>query len=566
MSEQWVQRAAQSIHEPVVLLNSSGAPITGIVYNTSGLSVQYSTDNSATWTPVTLVAGTVGVYTSGSWVERQNGLYQLDLPSTVYASTGAKELYVQISGVSGQVPSVITFTRQLVDVNPQDQFFGLEGLTVDAAQVGGVSPVIDNQGFLATVPGHPLATAPINATATTVAVDGNYIDASPWLMLFYPGYGSEIVAATAFSVASGVITFTITRGQLGTTAIDFSAAPGMFVIPLPSAAGVNATLPATVPSGYATSSNQTTIISQTTASAIASAVWNALTASYVAANSFGAWVSNLIASILKTPGRPIATDVNGLVTFNNTIPVPPTAAQNAAATLAAVQTSATPIPSNVEEIIGVAPTLTGGNINSNAVNAGGSGSGNGSVTVTVKSTASGTPVIPGATCSLNNSAGQQVAAGQTNASGQIVLSADAGTYTLLTTLSGQYGPVSQAFTMAVGTLNTADVSMTPVAIPTNTPANYCAMTGTTFANGVGTAGIPWAIQITALPSGFPAGNEESANMSGVSGVEGAIGTGTPPSVILPQGATYSIQIGSGAWLTGQIVPSTPNGLLPAAFG
>ena len=385
---------------------------------------------------------------------------------------------------------------------------------------------------------------------------------------------SVYVNGTISSVAVGMTVF---EAQLANTPDNATLAAGQTFSTTGAVGSVTApvTLPTAVPAAYATAANQVTILAQTTAASIAGAVWNALLASYNVASSFGNWLQSLInaptasanataaaAAILINPSDKLKTDVNGNVTFNNAIPVPPTTTQIQAALAAG-----SALPANVTQILTIAPTLTGGNINAYAVNASsGGGSGNGSVTVTVKSTASGTPVIPGATCSLNNSAGQQVAAGQTNASGQIVLSADAGTYTLLTTLSGQYGPVSQAFTMAVGTLNTAEVSMPPVAIPTNTPANYCAMTGTTFANGVGTAGIPWAIQITALPSGFPAGNEESANMSGVSGVEGAIGTGTPPSVILPQGATYSIQIGSGAWLTGQIVPSTPNGLLPAAFG
>ncbi len=586
MSEQWVQRAAQSIHEPIVLLNSAGAPITGIAYNTSGLLVQYSTDNSYTWNTVTLVAGTVGVYTSGSWVERQNGLYQLDLPSTAYDWFGAREVLVQVSGVTGQVPSVITFTRQLVDVNPQDQFFGLEGLTVDAAQVGGVSPVIDNQGFLATVPGHPLAKAPISATATTVAVDGNYLDASPWLMLFYPGYGYEIVAATAFSFASGVITFTITRGQLGTTAIDFSAAPGMFVIPLPSAAGVNATLPATVPSGYATSANQTTILSQTTAASIAGAVWNALLASYNVASSFGNWLQSLInaptasanataaaAAILVTPSNKLTTDVNGNVTFNNAIPVPPTTTQIQAALAAG-----TPLPAvlsasqnfnNTGQTTNYPTSATSvtlaasqdfnntGQTTPYPTSGGGGGSGSAALSFTVKSTAAGTPVIPNATISVIDASGAAVTSGVTNGSGVASGMACApGSYTYAV-YAGNFAGISGTLTPApVAGNNPYVFSLTPNTLPIPSNPSECNV-GIMIQEGAGQTGN---VTITAIMTRVPpgSGNWFVGQTSTV-----VLVPGTQGYLTLYQNAQYSFS--DGNTLIYQTIPPQTTWELPNTF-
>lgn len=247
------------------------------------------------------------------------------------------------------------------------------------------------------------------------------------------------------------------------------------------------------------------------------------------------------AAILINPSDKLKTDVNGNVTFNNAIPVPPTTTQIQAALAAG-----SALPANVTQILTIAPTLTGNNINTYAVNASsGGGSGNGSVTVTVTSTASGTPAVPGATCSLNNSAGQQVASGQTDSSGQVVLSADAGTYTLITTLSGQYGPASQSLTMATGTANTASVSLTPTILPPSVVPGYCQCYATLYdLDGSLYANAKVTITMTNAPTGQASGTGIFSAISVTTNDLGQIVDGTETGVGLPQGATVTIQWGS----------------------
>ena len=356
---------------------------------------------------------------------------------------------------------------------------------------------------------------------------------------------SVYVNGTISSVAVGLTVF---EAQLANTPDNATLAAGQTFSTTGAVGSVTApvTLPTAVPAAYATSANQTTILSQTTAASIAGAVWNALLASYNVASSFGNWLQSLInaptssanataaaAAILINPSDKLKTDVNGNVTFNNAIPVPPTTTQIQAALAAG-----SALPANVTQILTIAPTLTGNNINSYSVNASsGGGSGNGSVTVTVTSTASGTPVVPGAIVSLNNSAGAQVSSGTTNSSGVVVLSADAGTYALLTTLSGQYSPVSQAFTMAVGTTNTAAVSLTPIVIPAP-PSGSIVGVSNTYLNGVVTGNVAVNYYMASVGSTSGSAFSGATKQSPLTATSNASGV---LSITFPYGTVWRIE-------------------------
>ena len=95
---------------------------------------------------------------------------------------------------------------------------------------------------------------------------------------------------------------------------------------------------------------------------------------------------------------------------------------------------------------------------------------------------------------------------------------------------------------------------------------FCAMTGVTLVNGVPTGGVEWSIEITALPSGIAAGYDVQAYQAGRSGLGGVIGSGSPAAVNLPQGATYTFQIGNGPPLEDQLVPLLSTAPLPSILG
>ena len=643
MSEQWLQRAVQSVHEPLILLNSSGAGITGVAYSTP--VVQYRCDNSATWTTVTLVAGTLGTYTSGSWVEDSDGQYQLDFPSSIYATASAKEIYVRVSGITGQTPAVMCFTRQLVAVNPQDgQAAGMASLpssgqlaVTPSANIlpGNVTGPYKNIWYVATTgndsnTGLTPAQAFLTPTkAASVAAPGDLIQIAhgtfsvtatlaPLSGVSIRGAGRTKTFITSTTTTSGMVLLQLANNSefsdmnvnftanstgfpvgVPTTALSNAAIRNMDVVGLNDALYVSSTNTCQIEatdcsfsstydtfyiggaSGSSATSRRCTfnvtgpssgaicrgIVSEAGNTLIAESCKIVITDTTASAEDYGVaaygGIVNLLSCDIVTT-NPNATPydlyanggdivavgcsfnrqkISGTVTIvgelSDLIDTPNPTAITALAMgfWNILQTAAFVASSMAEWLLSLL----------------GSGSGNGSVTVTVTSTATGTPVVPGATVSLNNSLGQQVAAGQTNGSGQVVLSSDAGTYTLISTLSGQYSPVSQAFTMAVGGANTASVSMTPIAIPQPTFPNQCTVACQWISGGQGVPGAKFTFTTLDAPPG-----------SGT-------GIGDPPVVavtnsqgnayaMLYQNAVYNVQTPSGNSFR-YTVPATTTALL-----
>lgn len=131
----------------IFIRNSSlttGAGLTGLVYNTSGLTAHYVRPGAAA-TAVTLATQTVtGAYSSGGFVEVSSanvpGVYRLDIPNAVFAS-GVNSTVLMLHGAANMEPVVMEF--QLVSYNPNDAVrLGLTSLPNAAAAAAGGVPVI----------------------------------------------------------------------------------------------------------------------------------------------------------------------------------------------------------------------------------------------------------------------------------------------------------------------------------------------------------------------------------------------------------------------------------------
>lgn len=87
--------------------STTGAGLTGLVYNSAGLKAYYRIGPTGTSTAVTLATQTVGgAYSSGGFVEtdatNQPGMYRFDIPNAVLASNGVAVLY--FSGATNLAP------------------------------------------------------------------------------------------------------------------------------------------------------------------------------------------------------------------------------------------------------------------------------------------------------------------------------------------------------------------------------------------------------------------------------------------------------------------------------
>ena len=170
MADKIVKKGSTNVSVELYIVDSTdGTPELGVLYNTSGIDLNYRRDLAAvtTITEVTLAALTTA-HADGGFKEIANGRYRLDLPDAAFA-TGVSE--VTIGGtVTGMI--VYPVTVQLVDYDPEDS--AALGLTaVPATVAGSVGSVV---GHTAQTADHAAGIADIPTVAefnarTLVAAD-----------------------------------------------------------------------------------------------------------------------------------------------------------------------------------------------------------------------------------------------------------------------------------------------------------------------------------------------------------------------------------------------------------
>lgn len=120
---------SQSINVDLYIL-ATGAPQTGLVFNSSALTANYSfTGTNATSVSITLatLAAVNSAYSSGGFKEidatGMPGIYRLDLPNAALAAAKGRELIVTLTGFSGMATRHIKI--ELTAVDNQSTAFGL---------------------------------------------------------------------------------------------------------------------------------------------------------------------------------------------------------------------------------------------------------------------------------------------------------------------------------------------------------------------------------------------------------------------------------------------------------
>lgn len=133
---------------------STGAGLTGLVYNTASLTAYYRKGATGTPTAITLATQTVGgAYSSGGFVAVDGtncpGQYRLDLPNAMVDTAGMVTLYLR--GATNMAPCVME-----IEVAAVDKFDGVRyGLTAlpnaAAAATGGLNVMDANGGIAANI-------------------------------------------------------------------------------------------------------------------------------------------------------------------------------------------------------------------------------------------------------------------------------------------------------------------------------------------------------------------------------------------------------------------------------
>lgn len=100
---------------------TTGAGLTGLVFNTASLSAYYYREGAASATAITLATMTLGTWTSGGFVvvdgTNMPGVYQLSIPDAALA-TGANSVVIMLKGATNMAPVLLEI--QLTDFDPGD--------------------------------------------------------------------------------------------------------------------------------------------------------------------------------------------------------------------------------------------------------------------------------------------------------------------------------------------------------------------------------------------------------------------------------------------------------------
>jgi hypothetical protein len=188
--------------------STTGAGLTGLAFNTSGLTAYYKRNTGAASVAVTLAnITTLGTYAAGGFKEidaaNMPGLYEFHPPDAAYAS-GAKSVAFMLKGASNQAPTLVEI--ELVAVDNQDGVaFGLSRL--DAA----ISTRLAASGYA----------APLDATGTRAAVGLAAANLDTQLAGITPPSAATIAAAVR-----DVDNTTPAAGSLGAAVNSASASGG----------------------------------------------------------------------------------------------------------------------------------------------------------------------------------------------------------------------------------------------------------------------------------------------------------------------------------------------------
>ena len=243
---------------------STGAGLGGLTNATSGLTCYYIRDGQSSSTVISLVAGTLGTWASGSFVAvdgtNMTGLYEFGVPNAVLAA-GVDTAFVHLQGAANMVPCVLEIELDAVNYQSATGFVSSVPAVVGAvgsvtgAVGGSVASVVGNVGgsvasvtgnvggSVASVTGNvggiTGVTFPTNFSAFAIDTNGNVKIVGPYKINvagpvdFYlvkssdhvtPQIGATVTAQRSINGALPMVPCTGTVAEIGNGIYRFSAA------------------------------------------------------------------------------------------------------------------------------------------------------------------------------------------------------------------------------------------------------------------------------------------------------------------------------------------------------
>lgn len=190
---------------PILITDSSGTGVASLLYSTSGLVIEYSTNDGLSWgTPITKVAGTLGTYTSGGFIAgTTTGAYWIGLP---VAALNASPFRCLVRWTYNGVSRIGEIRADLpaIDTNGGVDIRSIAGNSAAAAGLAGMGTAYNTNGKLSDTAGtttllarsDPAITNALRqATDETVLFDRDY----------FPDLADFTQNDTAFTVSGGRI-------------------------------------------------------------------------------------------------------------------------------------------------------------------------------------------------------------------------------------------------------------------------------------------------------------------------------------------------------------------------
>lgn len=193
---------------------TDGSGLTGLAYNTSGLTCYYARPGSSA-AAISLASQTVtGSHTDGGFVEvdgtNMPGVYRLDLPDAVVAS-GVRSAVIMLSGAANMVPCLIE-----IDLQAQADAVAISG---DTTAADNLEAACDGTGY--NVGGGSVVVASVtgNVGGSVASVTGNVggnVAGSVGSVTAGVTLADDAITAAKFDEATA---FPLTAADTGSTAV-----------------------------------------------------------------------------------------------------------------------------------------------------------------------------------------------------------------------------------------------------------------------------------------------------------------------------------------------------------
>lgn len=98
---------------------TDGSGLTGLVYNSAGLTAYWIAEGDASATSITLATATVGTYTSGGFIAvdgtNMPGVYEIGIPDAAIDATSEGSVVIMLKGATNMAPVLLEIELDTVD-------------------------------------------------------------------------------------------------------------------------------------------------------------------------------------------------------------------------------------------------------------------------------------------------------------------------------------------------------------------------------------------------------------------------------------------------------------------